>query len=117
VADQGRNKTFDNRVPNTCILNSHKIHILTSRHHLFLLSIMAPEKPEKERAKPQNRVHHLIQQEKLAAAVLYLKGNWEAHELARQMRVSTGAISRVVKESQKSAGDDDSLAGLLAARF
>jgi hypothetical protein len=78
---------------------------------------MAPEKPEKERAKPQNRGHHLIQQEKLAAAGLYLKGNWEAHELARQMRVSTGAISRVVKESQKSAGDDDSLAGLLAARF
>jgi hypothetical protein len=77
----------------------------------------APPEKEKERAKPQNRGHHLTQQEKLAAAVLYLKRNWEAHELARQMRVSTGAISRVVKESQKSAGDDDSLAGLLACEF
>jgi DNA-binding MarR family transcriptional regulator len=60
---------------------------------------MAPSHPEKERANPQNRGHHLSQQEKLPAAVLYLKGNWEMHELARQMRVSPSAISRVVKES------------------
>jgi Trp operon repressor len=59
----------------------------------------------------------LTQQERIAIAVLYLKGNWQQHELATQLGVTSSAISRTTKECKASVGDEETLTGLLACDF
>lgn len=66
---------------------------------------------------PKAKHKRLTHQEKIAAVVLYLKGNWQQHELATQLGVGTSTISRTINLTKASVGKDESLSALLACEF